>query len=126
MPSPEPPLPDCTGVAEVLSRVGDKWSVQVVVVLHRGAERFNGIKRSVPGISQQMLTRTLKNLERDGLINRTVRATKPIQVEYTLTALGMSLAEPVCALASWAIDNRAAIRDSRAKFDGDGGRDPAS
>lgn len=116
MPSPVGPLPDCTGVGDVLSRIGDKWSVQVIVVLHHRAERFNGLKRGVPGISQQMLTRTLRNLERDGLIDRDVRATKPPQVEYSLTPLGDSLAEPVRALAAWAIDNRAAIRNNRSKF----------
>jgi len=117
MPLPTSLLPDCSGVGDLLSRIGDKWSVQVVVVLHRRPERFNGVKRGVPGISQQMLTRTLKNLERDGLIERTVRATTPPQVQYALTRLGMSLAEPVRALATWAIDNRAAIRDSRTRFD---------
>lgn len=117
MPLPTSPLPDCSGVGDLLSRIGDKWSVQVVVVLHHRAERFNGVKRGVPGISQQMLTRTLRNLERDGLIDRTVRATTPPQVQYKLTKLGMSLAEPVRALATWAIDNRAAIRDNRSRFD---------
>ena len=97
--------------------MGDKWSVQVVVALHQRAERFNGLKRTIPGISQQMLTRTLRHLERDGLISRTVRATKPVEVEYSLTLLGRSLAEPVRALAAWAIENRAAIRDSRVDFD---------
>jgi DNA-binding HxlR family transcriptional regulator len=113
-----PPLPDCTGVGEVLSRVGDKWSVQIVVVLHRRAERFNSIKRNVPGISQQMLTLNLKALERDGLVKRTVHEATPPQVEYSLTPLGRSLAEPVRLLAQWAIDNRAAIGASRTAFDG--------
>lgn len=110
-------LPDCTGVGDVLSRIGDKWSVQIVVVLHRSAERFNGIKRSVPGISQQMLTLTLKALERDGLVRRTVRDTTPPQVEYSLTALGVALSEPVRLLAIWAIENRSTIRDSRERYD---------
>lgn len=65
-------LPDCSGVGDVLGRIGDKWTVQVIVLLRRQPERFNAIKRRVPKISQQMLTRTLKALERDGLINRTV------------------------------------------------------
>ncbi|AMK21115.1 MULTISPECIES: winged helix-turn-helix transcriptional regulator [unclassified Sphingobium] len=110
-------LPDCTGVGDVLSRIGDKWSVQIIVVLHDSAQRFNGVKRGVPGISQQMLTRTLRNLERDGLVDRTVRASKPPQVEYVLTPLGRSLAGPVRALAAWAIEHRAAICDSRTTFD---------
>ncbi|WP_296173124.1 helix-turn-helix domain-containing protein [uncultured Brevundimonas sp.] len=110
-------LPDCTGVGDVLSRVGDKWSVQIVVVLHRGPERFNSIKRHVPGISQQMLTSSLKALERDGLVSRTVRLTTPPQVEYRLTALGVSLSESVRQLAQWAIDHRAEIEASRDRFD---------
>ncbi len=110
-------LPDCTGVGDVLSRVGDKWSMQIVVVLHRGPERFNSIKRNVPGISQQMLTLNLKALERDGLVKRTVRDTTPPQVEYSLTHMGRSLSEPVRLLAKWSIDNRAAIGASRTAFD---------
>jgi DNA-binding HxlR family transcriptional regulator len=88
MPSPTSPLPDCSGVGDLLSRIGDKWSVQVVVVLHHRAERFNGVKRGVPGISQQVLTRTLRNLERDGLIDRTVRATTPPQADETWNVSG--------------------------------------
>lgn len=101
----------------MLSRIGDRWSVQVIVVLSQRAERFNSVKRNVPGISQQMLTRTLRNLERDGLISRTVRPTNPPQVEYALSPLGASLAEPVRALAAWAIENRSAIQASRAARD---------
>ncbi|MFD1035926.1 winged helix-turn-helix transcriptional regulator [Sphingomonas hankookensis] len=111
------PLPDCTGVGEVLSRVGDKWSIQIVVVLHRHAERFNSLKRNVPGISQQMLAFTLKALERDGLIERLVKPTTPPQVEYHLTPLGRSLAEPVRLLAEWAIGNRTSIGANRIAFD---------
>ena len=110
-------LPDCAGVGDVLSRVGDKWSVQIVVVLHRGPERFNSIKRHVPGISQQMLTSSLKALERDGLVSRTVRHTTPPQVEYRLTPLGVSLSASVRQLAQWAIDHRAEIGASRDRFD---------
>jgi DNA-binding HxlR family transcriptional regulator len=110
-------LPDCSGVGDVLGRIGDKWTVQVVVLLRRRPERFNAIKRHVPKISQQMLTRTLKALERDGLITRTVRATAPPQVEYSLTEAGRSLAETVRHIASWAIGHREYIRDSRARYD---------
>jgi DNA-binding HxlR family transcriptional regulator len=109
--------PDCTGVGDILSRVGDKWSVQIVVVLHRRAERFNSIKRHVPGISQQMLTFTLKALERDGLVKRTVHDTTPPQVEYALTPLGLSLSGAVRQLAQWAIDHRADVGASRERFD---------
>ena len=110
-------IPDCSGVGDVLGRIGDKWTVQVIVLLRRQPERFNAIKRQVPKISQQMLTRTLKALERDGLINRTVRATAPPQVEYSLTETGLSLAETVRHLAIWAVGHRQYIRDSRARYD---------
>ena len=118
MTQPPARLPDCTGVGDVLTRIGDKWAVQIVVVLCRRPERFNQIKRQVPGISQQMLTRTLKLLERDGMVRRKVRDTTPPQVEYSLTDLGVSLADPLSRLAQWAIDNRGAIRASRECFDG--------
>lgn len=110
-------LPDCSGVGDVLGRIGDKWTVQVIVLLRRQPERFNAIKRRVPKISQQMLTRTLKALEQDGLITRTVRATAPPQVEYSLTEAGLSLAETVRHLAVWAVDHRQYISDSRARYD---------
>ena len=108
---------DCRGVSEVLNRVGDKWTVQVVVALRDKPRRFNDIKRQVRGISQQMLTRTLKTLERDGMVQRTVCATTPPQVEYALTALGRSLSEPVRQLAQWARANLATIHDNRLRYD---------
>jgi DNA-binding HxlR family transcriptional regulator len=108
---------DCSGVSEVLSRVGDKWTMQVVVALHDQPRRFNDIKRHVSGISQQMLTRTLKTLERDGMVERTVCATSPPQVEYALTALGRSLSEPVRVLAQWAVAHLATIHDNRLRYD---------
>ncbi len=113
---PDSPV-DCRGVSEVLSRVGDKWTVQVVVALRDQPRRFNDIKRQVGGISQQMLTRTLRALERDGMVGRTVFATTPPQVEYALTALGQSLAEPVRQLAQWARANLGTIHDNRARYD---------
>lgn len=112
-----PTAADCKGVSEILSRVGDKWTIQVVVVLRRGALRFNGLKRQVSGISQQMLTRTLKTLERDGMIERTVRPSTPPQVEYRLTPLGHSLSETVRQLADWAAENRGNIEDNRLRYD---------
>ncbi|EJJ28427.1 winged helix-turn-helix transcriptional regulator [Rhizobium sp. CF142] len=112
-----PTAADCRGVSEILSRVGDKWTIQVVVVLRRDAQRFNGLKRQVSGISQQMLTRTLKTLERDGMIARTVRPSTPPQVEYTLTPLGHSLSETVRHLADWAAENRQNIEDNRLRYD---------
>ncbi|MDE1149884.1 MAG: helix-turn-helix domain-containing protein [Azospirillaceae bacterium] len=104
-------------MSEVLNRVGDKWTVQVVVALREQPRRFNDIKRQVAGISQQMLTRTLKTLERDGMVSRTVCPTTPPQVEYALTALGQSLAVPVRQLAEWARANLAAIHDNRVRYD---------
>jgi DNA-binding HxlR family transcriptional regulator len=111
------PLEQCLGVSEVLGRVGDKWTVQVVVALHAGPRRFNDMKRHVVGISQQMLTRTLKLLERDGMLARTVHASTPPQVEYALTELGRSLSQPLQQLAEWAIAHRTAIHESRLRYD---------
>jgi DNA-binding HxlR family transcriptional regulator len=104
-------------VSEVFNRVGDKWSMQVVVVLRDQPRRFNDLRRQVNGISQQMLTRTLKVLERDGLVERTVRATSPPQVDYCLTPFGHSLAEPVRALAKWANANMDTLYDNRLRYD---------
>lgn len=112
-----PPAGSCRQVSEVLNRVGDKWSVQVIVALRSEPRRFNDLRRQVGGISQQMLTRTLKVLERDGLVARTVRATSPPQVDYALTPFGRSLAEPVRQLALWAIANLDTLYDNRARYD---------
>ena len=111
------PFAGCAGVSEILALVGDKWTVQVVVALVDQPQRFNALKRRVAGISQQMLTRTLTALERDGMVERTVHATMPPKVEYALTPLGLSLAEPVRRLAEWALDHRMAIRDARERHD---------
>jgi DNA-binding HxlR family transcriptional regulator len=108
---------ECRQVGEILTRVGDKWTMQVVVVLRDGPRRFNDLKRQVDGISQQMLTRTLKILERDGMIERTVRGTSPPQVDYALTALGRSLAEPVRQLAQWALAQLQTVHDNRLRYD---------
>jgi DNA-binding HxlR family transcriptional regulator len=105
-------------VSSVLGRIGDKWSVLIVSRLGDGPMRFNELKRSIGGISQRMLTLTLRGLERDGLITRTVFPTVPPRVEYELTALGRSLLSPVSALAEWALKNRRRIEDSQTKFDG--------
>jgi DNA-binding HxlR family transcriptional regulator len=112
-----PPTGSCRQVSEVLNRVGDKWSVQVIVALRDQPRRFNDLRRQVDGISQQMLTRTLKVLERDGLVARTVRSTSPPQVDYALTPFGRSLAEPVRALARWAIANLDTLYDNRSRYD---------
>lgn len=112
-----PAMGNCRQVSEVLNRVGDKWSVQIIVALRDKPHRFNELRRQVGGISQQMLTRTLKVLERDGLVERSVRATSPPQVDYALTPFGRSLAVPVRALAQWAIANLDTLYDNRAHYD---------
>lgn len=108
---------DCRQISEILGRVGDKWTVLIIAALCDGALRFNHIKRAVGGISQQMLTRTLKNLERDGMVSRTVYSTVPPQVEYALTTLGRSLSEPVMQLGQWARSNLSDIARHRAAYD---------
>lgn len=113
----KPAHADCRAVSEILSRVGDKWTIQVVVALMPGPLRFNGVKRHVGGISQQMLTRTLKTLERDGMVERVVHHNTPPQVEYTLTRLGHSLAETAHQLALWAAANQGEIADNRRQYD---------
>ena len=117
-----PPSPhedsDCRGVASILARVGDKWSVFVIMMLDGGPLRFNELKRMVGGISQRMLTLTLRGLERDGLVTRTVFPTIPPRVDYELTDLGRGLSKPVEALGKWAFDHRIEIESARAKFDG--------
>jgi len=107
----------CPAVREVLNRVGDKWSVQVVGQLGDGRKRFSELRRTIEGISQRMLTLTLRGLERDGLVTRTVEPTIPPKVEYELTDLGRTLLVPVMALAQWAVDHRTCIHDAQRKFD---------
>jgi len=109
---------DCRAISDVLARVGDKWSVLVVSRLGSGSMRFNELRRSIGGISQRMLTLTLRGLERDGLVTRTVFPTVPPRVDYALTALGRDLLEPVSALGEWATRNQAKIARAREKFDG--------
>jgi DNA-binding HxlR family transcriptional regulator len=108
---------NCQDVSEVLARVGDKWSVLIVMMLGSGPRRFNELKRMVGGISQRMLTLTLRGLERDGLVTRTMFPTIPPRVDYELTDTGRSLWKPVEALAAWAIENKATIRQAREAFD---------
>ena len=108
---------ECRGISEVLARVGDKWSVLVVSALGDGPKRFNELRRGLGSISQRMLTLTLRGLERDGLVKRTVFPTIPPRVDYELTALGCSLLKPVNDLSDWARKNRAAMEKARARFD---------
>src|ERR1700760_3177553 len=115
-PRPDPNHADCRGVASVLSRVGDKWSVFVIMMLGDGPKRFNELKRMIGGISQRMLTLTLRGLERDGLITRTVFPTIPPRVDYELTELGRGLAKPVQALGQWVFEPKDQIEGARGKF----------
>ena len=109
---------DCRAVSDVLARVGDKWSVLVVTLLGQGPRRFNELRRAIGGISQRMLTLTLRGLERDGLVTRTVFPTIPPRVDYALTPLGRDLLQPVSALGAWAIRNQPKIARARERFDG--------
>ena len=113
-----PESADCRAVSTVLARVGDKWSVLIVALLGDGPKRFNEIKRMVGGISQRMLTLTLRGLERDGLVTRTVFPTIPPRVDYELTDLGRGLSKPVEALGMWAREHQPEIESARARFDG--------
>lgn len=108
----------CMAVREVLNRVGDKWSVLVIRLLGEGPQRFNELRRTIEGISQRMLTLTLRGLERDGLVTRTQFPTIPPRVEYALTPLGKTLLKPVQALASWADQHRVELQAARDAFDG--------
>jgi len=105
--------------SEVLARVGDKWTVLVVWTLADGPKRFNGLRKALGSISQRMLTLTLRALERDGLVTRTVFPTIPPRVEYELTKLGRSLLVPVSELGLWARKNRSAIQNARRLYDSD-------
>lgn len=111
------PFGDCRAVSEVLSRVGDKWTVLVVSYLGDGSLRFSDLKRAVGGISQKMLTTTLRGLERDGFVTRTVTPTIPPRVDYELTALGRELLVPVKALSNWARENQGRMAAARQRFD---------
>ena len=107
----------CRAVSDVLSRIGDKWTVLVVELLGDGPRRFNVLRRLIGNISQKMLTTTLRNLERDGFVTRTVYPTIPPRVDYELTDLGRELQVPVRALGLWARENISRIAESRSKFD---------
>ena len=108
---------ECRPISELLARVGDKWSVLVVSLLGGGPQRFSGLRRMIDGISQKMLTTTLRSLERDGFVTRTVFPTIPPRVDYELTELGRDLLVPVGALAEWAKKNQDRVDAARLKFD---------
>lgn len=109
---------DCRAVSEILQRIGDKWTVLVVGKLGDGPLRFNELRAAVGGISQKMLTTTLRGLERDGFVTRTVFPTIPPRVDYELTDLGRELLVPVAALGEWARKNTDRVKLAREKFDG--------
>jgi DNA-binding HxlR family transcriptional regulator len=111
------PHGSCVAVREVLNRVGDKWSVLIVQLLADGPKRFSELRNTIEGISQRMLTLTLKGLERDGLVTRTVYPSLPLRVEYELTDLGRTLRQPIQALAKWAQENRVRIQQSQNRYD---------
>ena len=107
----------CRSIAPILQRIGDKWSILIVMMLARGPQRFNELKRLVEGISQRMLTLNLRGLEREGLISRKIFPTIPPKVEYALTDLGQSLCIHVISLGQWAEENYDAIQAAREAFD---------
>ncbi|QWP77090.1 helix-turn-helix transcriptional regulator [Lysobacter sp. K5869] len=109
------PYADCRIVLDVLGRIGDKWTVMVVGALAAGPQRFNAMRRGIDGISHRMLTLTLRTLERDGLVSRTVHPSVPPAVEYELTALGRSLIGPLRGLADWALEHRDEIQAARSR-----------
>jgi DNA-binding HxlR family transcriptional regulator len=115
----DPSNPICRTISTLLSRIGDKWTVLVVQTLGEGPKRFNELRREIPSVSQRMLTLTLRNLERDGLVSRTVTPTIPPRVDYELTDLGQSLQKPICGLATWATENVDIIHAAQARYDSD-------
>jgi DNA-binding HxlR family transcriptional regulator len=109
--------PVCRTISALLQRIGDKWSVLVVQTLGAGSKRFNELRREIPSVSQRMLTLTLRNLERDGLVSRTVTPTIPPRVDYELTELGKSLQKPISGLVTWSVEHVEAIHAAQARFD---------
>ena len=117
---------DC-GIRDVLDRLGDRWTVLVIVELSKGTRRFRALQRAIPGISQRMLTVTTKRLCRDGLVERNAYPTIPPQVDYTLTEMGRSLAGAIVDLADWSRDHKDAIAAARLLWDaGHPGTEPAT
>src|SRR6187200_863350 len=107
----DPTSPVCRTISTLLARIGDKWTVLVVKTLGEGSKRFNELRREIPSVSQRMLTLTLRNLERDGIVSRAVTPSIPPRVDYELTELGLSLQCPICGLANWATENVEAIHE---------------
>lgn len=107
----------CRPLSEALAKIGDKWTILIAIELEDGPKRFSALQRSVEGISQRMLALTLRGLERDGLVERTVYPTKPPSVEYALTELGKEMAVPIRTLCTWVTENLIRIEQARLKFD---------
>lgn len=108
---------DCRPVTEALARAGDKWTILIIMQLETGPKRFNVLRRTIGGISHKMLAATLRGLERDGFVRRTVYPTKPPSVDYALTGLGEEMVVPVRALGAWVINNLQRIESARREFD---------
>lgn len=108
-----PPHDHCRQMAETLSKIAAKWTVLVIKVLRNGPVRYNQIRRELDGISQRMLTLTLKDLEQSGLVARRLYPTIPPRVEYELTDLGRSLLKPLQCLYDWAVEHRQAMLDAK-------------
>jgi DNA-binding HxlR family transcriptional regulator len=111
------PADVCRAVGQILGHIGDKWAILVIRMLTDGPLRFSELRREIGAISQKMLTATLRDLERDGFVTRTVTPTIPPRVDYELTSLGRDLMAPVNALAEWALAHRAQIERARLKYD---------
>ena len=122
----DPTNPVCRTISGLLQRIGDKWTVLVVTTLAGGSRRFNELRREIPTVSQRMLTLTLRNLERDGLVSRTVTPSIPPRVDYELTELGRSLVVPLHAIEQWALEHVTDIHDAQARFDTDHDRAQAA
>jgi len=114
----DPALTAACPIRDVLDRIGDKWSVLILSQLKEGPVRFGVLRRSISDVSQRMLSETLRNLQRDGFVTRTVHPTAPPSVEYALTGLGRSLLEPLDGLVAWSSANHGQVRAARAQFDG--------
>lgn len=109
--------PNICPVRDVMAQVGDKWSILVLTALMEGQRRFSELKRGIGDVSQRMLTQTLRNLERDGLVSRKVTPTIPPRVDYKLTPLGVSLVEVLQPVARWSAEQKLAIAAARARYD---------
>lgn len=107
---------DCP-IRNVVAQIGDKWSMLILFALVDGTDRFNSLKSRIVGISQRMLTQTLRDLEREGYVDRTVFAEVPVRVEYTLTAMGRDIVKPLYQLVSWADKHHVEIKDARKAYD---------